>query len=254
MNCREFEQYWNDWVDQFHRFPHNLDSSLAQHAAICPDCRARAEAYLKLSQAFAGWNEAPRPRVPQSLTDRITVSCLQPPASPASPHLTLTPAPPSRTRWWWGWAAAAALLATTWLGYRLSSFPQARPVIEPPVFSSVKPAKPEAPLVESPPRITLALAEATSASLELAKATSAPAARVGRRVLTSTSTSAVRTELVPRVSLGSASRALQTVGDELDAGVEPLSGTARQAFGFLLGPGSAVPESDEPSTKGSRGT
>ena len=83
MNCREFEHYWNDWVDQNQRFPQLLDSPLSQHAAICPDCCACADAYLKLSKAFVGWTETPHPRVPQSLSDRITVSCLQELAVPA---------------------------------------------------------------------------------------------------------------------------------------------------------------------------
>jgi hypothetical protein len=106
-----------------------------------------------------------------------------------------------------------------------------------------------------------ALAEATSATWDLARSASEPAARISRDVLDATKQGepgssqasrdtsatgpsetmeglAILTVPVPSLEplAPDASAVLQQVGDRLSTGVEPLSNTARHAFGFLLGP------------------
>jgi hypothetical protein len=117
--------------------------------------------------------------------------------------------------------------------------------------------------VSSPPTLDRALADATSATWDLARSASEPAARIGREMLDATArtgdpaenrptdasaamppgTAEALVDLsvsVPSLdALGSdaigASRVIEQVGDQLSAGVQPLSSTARHAFGFLLG-------------------
>jgi hypothetical protein len=97
------------------------------------------------------------------------------------------------------------------------------------------------------------MADATTATWDLARTTSEPAARLGRRFLDA----AIRTDApdaaVPNAFSSAAawplpsvlrtvapaaasSDLLQGVGDELSAGVRPLSARAREAFKFLRTP------------------
>jgi hypothetical protein len=130
------------------------------------------------------------------------------------------------------------------------------------------------------PTLNRALAEATTATFDLARSASEPAARISRDMLKATaqpgevgsdlqsearSTGGDRSELavvglaVPVPSLApfapdpsAASTALQQVGDHVAAGVRPLSDTARHAFGFLIGtaPDRAGPPNSPPSAGG----
>jgi hypothetical protein len=114
------------------------------------------------------------------------------------------------------------------------------------------------------PALNRALAEATSATLDLARTASEPAGRISRDMLdaaeekgvsasqrpsgaSETGSAGPEEELVGlsmtlpsldplRSETSGASRVLQQVGDHLSAGAAPLSSTARHAFGFLLGP------------------
>ena len=94
----------------------------------------------------------------------------------------------------------------------------------------------QAPTVE-PPRterpITESLAEATSATLSLARETSAPAARVGKQVLAS-ATLPKADWPVEMPTRAEPAEVLQSVGSRVEEGVRPLSGAARSAFSFLL--------------------
>ncbi len=122
-----------------------------------------------------------------------------------------------------------------------------------------------------------ALADATSATWELARSASEPAARIGRDVLDATTRAEdVVSEPEPEAPTSVADRlvtatgaltlpvpslapfapdpsaALQQVGDHLASGVRPLSDTARHAFGFLIGPAPdrAAPRNTPQSSKG----
>jgi len=115
-----------------------------------------------------------------------------------------------------------------------------------------------------------ALAEATSATWDLALSASEPAARISRQMLDAaiepdsrprdlgnrgreaevSVTMPTLTSLAPDPS--AAGTMLQEVGDRLASGVGPLSSTARHAFGFLLGPAPAKLEGRKtpPAAKG----
>jgi hypothetical protein len=117
-----------------------------------------------------------------------------------------------------------------------------------------------------------AVAEATKATLDLARSASEPAARLSRQVIdaaTSPQLEPGSIEIAPvagpeRVTISvpslaalapdsaSATAMLQQVGDRFASGVGPLSTTARHAFGFLLGPPPAKLEVRErrPTSKG----
>jgi hypothetical protein len=253
MNCRQFEQAWNERLDRRDTAASTLDDPLARHAAACQRCRGRAQAFLALEQALAAWPAYPAAKPSPGSVDRMLEAWRGQQARTVAP----IPVRRGRRHGWWGWAAAAALILATWLGYRLS--PRSTdhgPSARAPLIATEMPPSPDAPATPTRP-ITVSLAEATSATIELARATSAPAARLGRQVIASTASatsSASRPDLLPRVPLGSASEVLRSVGEDLGDGVEPLSGTARKAFGFLLGPGESVdPESAKAGAGRGRG-
>jgi hypothetical protein len=133
-------------------------------------------------------------------------------------------------------------------------------VVDPDLHShTIPPKAPETSLA-----LNRALAEATSATWDLARSASEPAARISRDMLEarppagespvqppadpSATVSVESREDVAGLSLplpsldplgsdaAAASAIVQGVGDRLSAGVGPISDTARHAFGFLLGP------------------
>jgi hypothetical protein len=112
----------------------------------------------------------------------------------------------------------------------------------------------------------------TAATLDLARAASEPAARIGRQVIDAAARpdpAASETEpagepdsialvvSVPSLNAlapnpAAAAAMWHQVGDGLADGVRPLTSTARHAFGFLLGPAQPKPElrSTPPADKG----
>lgn len=224
MTCRDFDDLWNARLDGSSGAPPGALAAMDAHASSCPSCRALAVGYQAILQA--SW--AP-PAVPGGLGDRILAAWGE--DRPASPRLLAI-----RPRFAWISVAAACglglLLAQPW---RTRPKPSGSPAL-----SSAAPG---------PPRpLTFALAEATSATLDLAREASGPTARVGRRVLVT----ARRPEppwpspLDPVAAGG----VLQTVGERVGAGVRPLSGSARRAFGFLMGPASSTKADSPPSRSG----
>jgi hypothetical protein len=87
-----------------------------------------------------------------------------------------------------------------------------------------------------PGPLTDALADATSATWDLAREASAPAARLGRDVLGAAALPGSPTAPETPDPSASAAVVLRQVGDRVNEGVRPLSGSARHAFSFLLGP------------------
>jgi hypothetical protein len=85
--------------------------------------------------------------------------------------------------------------------------------------------------------LTSALAEATSATWDLARTTSVPAARVGLEVFDAVALSESPAPLSIPAEVGSTSNVLEDVGRRVNDEVGPLTGTARHAFGFLIGAG-----------------
>src|SRR5262249_49119960 len=114
------------------------------------------------------------------------------------------------------------------------------------------------------PNLNEALASASEATWDLARSASEPAARLSRQFLDAAGD--LDTPPEPRGSTAgslpsllsftpdsaSAVETIQQVGDRLASGVRPLSSSARQAFGFLLGAPAPKPDvrANPPSARG----
>lgn len=231
MNCGEFEDRWNEVLDA--RLPGRpaLDSVLEAHASACERCRNIATGYQVLHQAVAAWPTPP----PASARSLERLAALRvPPAPPVRLHRT------PRRFVWFPLASAAAVFGLVWLGG------QSRDPDRPPV-----PAPAPKPRVVATPPLNAALAEATEATIGLAREASAPATRIGREVIeyqeAEASTIASRSDAAEEVA-STASEVLQTVGEQVNAGVRPISGSAWHAFTFLLGPAPDHPQAVPPAT------
>ena len=220
MNCREFDRLWNERLDGQGRGP-TLPATaraLEVHATNCPACRSLGASYQALAQAIATLSRT-LPVVPEGFTDRVLAA-----SAAGGPEVV---ALPSRSLRRLGLlAAAAVLIVAVGLGLRVwrPSADRPGPVI----------ARNDPPLVDKRD-LAEALTDATNATLSLAREASAPAARVGSDVLGDAGFSEPRADLtmlsLPRVPTADV---FQEVGDRLNAGVGPLSGSARSAFSFLL--------------------
>ncbi len=100
------------------------------------------------------------------------------------------------------------------------------------------PTEPKSPTVAVRP-LNRTLSEASEATLQLARATGEPAARLGRSVFEKAEWTT--SPLLPEISMEGASDTLIGVSQRFGQGVRPLGGSARKAFGFLLAPVSADP-------------
>ena len=216
MDCQDFERLWNERLDGREAVGIELERALEHHAASCAECRARDTQFMRLGQAIG---QLPRIEVPAGFADRC-VSALR---------------PAERARHWaaaawtrrlaYPLAAAACLTAGTVAVLRLAA-----PPITPEIAQAQAPAADTASLPD-------ALADATSATWQLALEASGPAARIGRDVLdTTVDRGSPGSSLASPSVTGAASDVLQSVGERVNEGVRPLSGSAKHAFGFLLGP------------------
>ncbi len=227
MNCRDFDQTWNDQLDARGepREAHGL--ALEAHASTCPACQSLAMRYRTLGQALAAWG--PPPAVPAGFADRFLERFDVAEARPAARVLTMR-------AWSISIAMAASLVLAAFLANRSDR------------DRRVETGPPPAPSVAStaPRPLTDALAEATSASWDLARHASAPAARIGRHVFDSAAVGIPSTTFSSPVRVRPVSGVLQRVEERVNAGVRPLSGSARRAFGFLLGTPSGGAPGDAP--------
>ena len=236
MNCRRFEEGWNELLDSRPGGSSGLERALEAHASACERCRGVSARYRVLRKAATVLRPPPRPSV--GSLERLY-------------GLTVPPTPTAtvgRRSWRWYWAplaSAAALLVVACL-VEIGLTPER--LAERPVSA------PGLPVVAARPLET-ALAEATEATLDLARQASAPASRIGREVLdlgeVSASPPGGGAEAEPGVEDGSSPPGvLRSVGERLTARVRPISGSARHAFGFLLGP----PPEPTPAARGEHGS
>jgi hypothetical protein len=301
MTCQEFQRKWNELLDAeavasaaAGSAPLHSDRSLAveeaealllAHAAECPGCRPVAARYQVLRQAIRVWRQPPAP--PSDLVERIL----------STPD-DLTPgtwrSATRQARGWWrdhqyqvklvsGLAAAVLVCMTLPAVVNRIDRHFKRDVAVPVAQTADRdrhsvshPRK----TPDDPRDLNRALAEATSATLDLARLASEPAARISRDMLDVTAQGADPTRehtvgptiasvgaqadaaggwvsvptLDPLAPDATASAVLEQVGDQLAAGVEPLSDTARHAFGFLLAPPRARADSRNaaPPSNGAR--
>lgn len=216
MQCCDFERVWNEQLDARDAASAEVASALEAHAASCPSCAPIAARYRTLGQVLRLLDP---PAVPADFLGRFLES------------QDLAPAPAPRLlrfgRALGPLAAAASLFLVVLVGGR-GSAPRPGPGRPMRPFSSVAGASDARSLTD-------ALAHAGSATWDLALATSAPAARIGREVLDPTSLVESSEPLPFSVPVPPPEEVLESVGDRVNAGVRPLSGAARHAFGFLLG-------------------
>lgn len=217
--CGTFEFQCQEWLDARGTAARELEDGLQSHAERCLSCRPIYLKYKVLYRAIAAGVPAPAP--PIGLVDRVLELHQFAPQTTLRPERIFV----STMRW----AVAAAVLLGTGLGVRallLARNPRNLRVDAPVAVARD---------VESSRALSAALADATSATLDLARVTSEPAARIGRDVI-STVSLPQSNELGLPVSVAPAADVLQSVGDGVNRGVRPLSGTARRAFGFLISP------------------
>jgi hypothetical protein len=265
MNCHDFQRKWDELLDSETPTRPPLtdwEDALREHAAGCDACRQLAARYHVLRHALRAWAHAPRPSA--DLSDRILAAASAPRGSAWAAGGT-----PARARRPWRLLASAAAAAI------------AAALVLPALHGLIESQRPGRPLTA--PNAELhsvasretghhdyadlerALAEATSATWDLARSASEPAARISRDMLDATiqTQDALPDQGLSPVEAGPAvavarlipqapdaettSAVLQQVGDHLAAGVRPLSSTARHAFGFLLGP-------DRPGSRAKRST
>jgi hypothetical protein len=221
MRCQDFEQLLNERLDAREEIASGVDRALDEHASGCASCRAVAERYQVLAQAIRALG--PAPTAPAGFADRFMAR-----HEASLPRAARTLRLPSLAWPLTVAAAAAAVVVVGLLGFRAGRVPESRP--SPRVVEAIDPRK-----------VTDALADATSAAWELALETSAPATRIGRDVLDS----AVAPSEDPAPPLANdqsdAPDVLKHLGGRVNDRLRPISGTARHAFEFLLGP------ADEPA-------
>jgi hypothetical protein len=254
LNCRDFRRKWDELLDAeatpagfrhdgatgagglpAHPAVEDGEAALREHASGCAACRQLAARYHVLRHALRAWSRTPLPSA-----DRPSGSWPRRPAWPVVASLASVAA-----------AAIAMALLLPAVNRGVQRLGPGRPPIDGPIASQ----DPGAPAFQR------ALAEATSATWDLARSASEPAARISRDMLDAT----LRPEndrcelrpgpdatrgvvpawfLIPQApDAATAAAVLQQVGDHLAAGVRPLSSTARQAFGFLIGQGRDRPGS-----------
>jgi predicted anti-sigma-YlaC factor YlaD len=227
MNCSDFERLINERLDARGDAPDEAGRALEAHGEDCPSCRAIALRYRTLIRAIDAMKP---PTPPADLAGRVADALVREASGTSSLRLAFGRA----VRSWPAalpLAAAAALLMAAWLGMHSGGRPAGH---APPVGVASAPT-PSRPVAPDP--LSDALAQATAATLDLARSASAPAARVGLEIF----------DADALADLGDAV-ASPSGGDRpvADPGTKPggrggepsrpLAGTALHAFDFLLGP------------------
>ncbi|WZO98066.1 hypothetical protein EP7_005119 [Isosphaeraceae bacterium EP7] len=211
MTCHDFEQRWARRLDALRGDGEAVAApspDLEAHAEACAECRPRHERMRTLERAITLW--ASRPDVPVGLTDRVVEGWNR-------PRLRIWERPLVRL------ALAASIVAASAVAWTLTRPGRVEEV--PPVVAATNSSLDDA------------LAEATGATLGLARMTSAPAGRLGRAMFGLAAPLAAETpDLMPQVQIDPtpAPGRLRAMADRVGAGLVPISGTARKAFGFLL--------------------
>lgn len=229
MNCGDFERSLNDGMDARDASPPGLTEVTEAHAAVCPPCRKLAARYLALNRAVR--RAVPPPDLPPGFADRVLAASARegrPVAGRVAPRLALL--------------AAAAGVAAVALGLL---WRQAEPGP-----AEANPAAVARVHAIDPDDLADALADARSATWTLAREASAPAARVGRQILDASESPRPSPAFVLPAGVGPAVEVWRGVGERVHAGVRPLEGSARHAFGFLLGDS---PEEDRPAPRPAEG-
>jgi hypothetical protein len=248
--CREFEARLQESLDLRSSLPVVLHPSAERHRAECASCRDKYQQYLLLDRALRSRNEPARAFDSVDLTDRVLARAA------ADEVQSLNRRAIFRTAIGVSAAAAAALIAVV-STIQLQSRPHTlKNLQDGTAIVHNNTQKPESIALTPIPLAPIgdgSIAEATSATFDLARLASAPAARIGGELLRINSDDGnSRKGSFERVSFArSASKVWRKLGDGVQAGVEPLSNPARRAFGFLLDPNTSPnpPQDDERRSK-----
>ena len=212
MNCRDTERLWNEWLDARDGARPDLEALIAAHNESCSACSAVSARFRTLQDALQSMTP---PHPSPEFVERLR----------GLPHDSPSVLPfrrnPTVARIGWLSAAAALVIASV-IGWQAGLFRGAAAKFHPPVVDVTSRS------------LSDAFADVTSATLDLAIETSGPAGRVGRVVLDSSTFPDAEPTLSLSVSVVPTSKILQSVSGRVGAGVRPLSGSARQAFGFLF--------------------
>lgn len=211
IECGDFERLWNQRLDERGGASRELESALDAHAAGCARCRSLGARYHTLAQAIRALG--PPPVVPAGFVTRVL-------SQPRQPNRWIL-------RRLGPLAAAAAVLVAAVLGSR--SWKAGDGAGRSPPAVAVRSIDPR--------EVSEAVAEASSATLVLAREASAPAARLGRQVFQTDAageTPTISLRVPDPAGLISGGVLWLRVGERVESGFRPLSGTARHAFGFLL--------------------
>lgn len=238
MNCRDFEHAWNRLLDDEPRSRRRdaaneprlrweLEARLREHSETCEDCRARRDRFETLREALRAWADGPQ------------VSST-PPAGLAARVLEVAsrPEPRRRPRVWIAASAMAAAIVAAVAILPPGPSPSLESVVEHPAGATDPTA--------GRGLLGAAVDDATAASWHLARLATEPAARLGWEMLDASFSPSEPQVLEfalldppAEPELGSDSFApelFSRMGGYLSAGVEPVSTSAREAFGFLRPP------------------
>ncbi len=194
--------------------PLAADPRLAEHAAGCASCRSVLAGFDALQASLL------RP-APAILPTRDLAAAVI--AAVGRPRRSILAMPMAGD---WRWAVAATVVAAGVVGLGIWRLGGDRPAEVAGDGQRI-----------ANPLLQQSLADARAATWALAEETTAPAARVGRDLFNPGAT-VPSPSPAPTFSMVDPSEpaavALRSVGEGLGAGVRPLGGSARHAFGFLV--------------------
>ena len=239
-DCHDFDRLWNDRLDERRGDPEPSErtASLADHAATCEGCRSRDLAFRELEAVLNSGALAP-------VASAEAIVRWAAAAAAARPVVARSPVLPRSAR-----RRFVAVGLKLGVGVPVAALVLIGSKLLLPVLYPIE-APPQPRTAQSPSlQFEKAVAEATTMTWELAREVSAPAARISSEALglsdkPSLPPFAPTQYELPEPPLPSV---IQVRDDNDATGVESISGSARQAFRFLIG--TTTDEQLDPETAG----
>lgn len=234
MNCDEFREHWNQRLDLQRAGLEAIDAEeralASAHTSGCPACRNLDIGFLELERAISTLPPVPahQPALTARTLDRLDRERANAVRWPLA----------GRSRVRLAGCAAAAVVLAGFVAVRWG--PRDRFENGSVPVTARRPDGPKRPLED-------VLADAASATMALARETSAPAARLGRDVIDSASRVTLPNLDSADSSTTAGEVATATVLEKIGQGVRPLGEPARNAFSFLIprvptGPATTPPD------------
>jgi hypothetical protein len=209
MTCHDFERRWQTWLDTRDGAPNPDRAAWADHLACCARCRATDRRYTILNKALR--SRTTTLEVPPLLTERL-VRVLA--AESRTAPRRLRAARPAAL--WIAGAAAASLALVVTLR------PGSRPPVQRP---GEAPPAPRAAFTDW-------VADAADATIDLARATSTPAARLGRTLFVARREAT--DDAAPPARPAAPGRLIRRLGGRVQSTVRPLSDGAIRLLDDLI--------------------